>query len=72
MMVEFGAREAELGRIKTREFLLKYQDRIFRHRMAWTKKCTETTFAGWKQQMNLPTLGISRTRAVENIRDGIA
>src|SRR5438876_5379210 len=25
--------------------------------MAWTKKCTETTFAGWKQQMNILTIG---------------
>src|SRR5216683_8257094 len=25
--------------------------------MAWTKKCTETTFAGWKQQTNILTIG---------------
>src|SRR4029077_5241727 len=25
--------------------------------MVWTKKCTETTFVGWKQQMNTLTIG---------------
>jgi Predicted metal-dependent hydrolase of the TIM-barrel fold len=60
VMVEFGAREAELGRQprRAREFFIKYQDRImFGTTTAWMKRCIATTSAGWKLPTNISITG---------------
>jgi predicted TIM-barrel fold metal-dependent hydrolase len=76
MMVEFGAREAELGRQprRAREFFLKYQDRImfgtdngmdeemYRNHFRWLETADEY-FDYW---------GYPGQGRLENIRDGIA
>ena len=67
VMVEFGAREAELGRQprQTREFFLKYQDRDHvRHRQRqWTRRCIAITSAGWKPRTSRSITGDIRGRA---------
>ena len=76
VMVEFGAREAELGRQprQTREFFLKYQDRImfgtdngmdeemYRNHFRWLETADES----------FDSVGISRAGTLGDLRPGIA
>jgi len=73
--VEFGAREAELGRQRrrTREFFIKYQDRImfgtdngiegamYRNHFRWLEAGDDTSI-----------IGATRTRPLEKLWSGIA